>query len=70
VSFNNPTQNQDLFIFQFFDTENLVKFSKKITNLFQFTQKEHIYPKKSTFFGSKEQQNLLGEKNHSLQLVR
>jgi len=70
MSFNNPTHNQDLFIFQFCDTENLVQFSKKLTNLFQFTQKEHIYPKKSPFFGSKKQQNLLGEKNHSPQLVR
>jgi hypothetical protein len=70
MSINNPTHNQDLLIFQFFDTEKLVNFYKKLTNLFQFTQKEHIYPKKSPFFGSKKQQNLLGEKNHSPPLAR
>jgi hypothetical protein len=60
MSFNNPTHNQDLFIFQFLDTANLVNFSKKITNLFQFTPKEHIYPQKILFFWVKKTTKVFG----------
>jgi hypothetical protein len=56
--------------FSICDTEKLVNFSKNLKNLLQFTPKEHIYRKQSPFFGSKKHQNLLGEKNHSPQLVR
>jgi hypothetical protein len=81
MSFNNPTHNQNLFIFQFCDTGNLVNFSKKLTNLFQFTRKEHIYPQKIPIFWVIKNNkiywekkltahNWLGEKRWSDDLIR
>jgi hypothetical protein len=49
-------------MFQFCDTENLVKFSKKLRTLFQFTQKEHIYPKKIPTFWFRKTTKFIGRK--------
>lgn len=58
VSFNNPTQNQDLFIFQFFDTENLVKFYKKNFKNYSNLHKRNTFIQKNPHF--------LGQKNNKI----
>ncbi len=80
MSFNNPTHNWDLFIFQFCDTENLVNFSKTLTNLYQFTPKNTFIQKNPHFLGQKNYKfywekkitahNWLGEKRWSDDLIR
>jgi hypothetical protein len=69
MSINNPTHNQDLLIFQFFDTEKLVNFYKKINKFIPiYTKRTHLsqkipifWVKKTTkFIGRKKSQPTTG----------